>query len=342
MLRQVSRDAAEILASSEVVDAHIESFIWTRVFGYELNARHGRGPLGGWFFSQADVPRMIDAGMTGGVFSIATNPFRRRARRAGALLRNVARLRAALDANPRAVVVKDMDGYRRARAEGKLACFVAIQGGNAVDSPADLDAIPDEVVSRITLVHLSRSPLGSSSAPGGRRAEGLTPFGQACIEAMNARRIIVDLAHISRRGFWDALDVHDRSQPAIVSHTGVCGVHESWRNVDDDQIKAIAGVGGVVGIMFHTGFLGEPLASGRAEAIVRHISHVIRVGGEDTAAIGSDFDGLIVPPRDLRTVLQLPLLVQLMLDDGMSPSRVQKVLGANYLRVVGQVRPGAP
>jgi membrane dipeptidase len=336
----VSEEAVELLAASDVVDAHIESFVWTRVFGYDVNARHGRGPLGGWFFSQCDVPRMIEVGMTAGVFSIATNPVRPRRRRPGALMRNVIRLRAALENNPTVVVAKDMAGYRRARAQGRMACFLGVQGGNAIDRPEDLEAIPDDVISRITLVHLSRSPLGASSAPGGGAGAGLTPLGRACVEAMNARRIVVDLAHISRRGFWDALDVHDRSQPAIVSHTGVCGVHDSWRNVDDDQIRAVADVGGVVGIMFHTGFLGESLRAGRAEAVVRHLEHVIRVGGEDTAAIGSDWDGLIVPPHDLRTVSEFPVLVQLMLDRGLSAETVQKTLGANYLRVMEQVRPG--
>ncbi|MDQ6927312.1 MAG: dipeptidase [Actinomycetota bacterium] len=341
-VRVLSAEAAQLLASSELVDTHIESFVWTRVIGYDLNERHGRGPLGGWFFSQCDLPRMLDAGMTGAVFSIATNPFRRRARRPGTLVRNVHRLRAALESNPRAAVVKDMDGYRRARSDGKLACFLAVQGGNAIGSPQDLEAIPDDMISRITLVHLSRSSLGSSSAPGGRGSAGLTALGRECVEAMNARRIVVDLAHISRRGFWGALDVHDRSQPVIVSHSGVCAMHESWRNVDDAQIKAIAKLGGIVGVMFHTGFLGESLIAGRAEAVVRHLEHVIRVGGEDTAAIGSDWDGLIVPPRDMRTVLQLPLLVQLMLDRGLTPATVRKVLGANYLRVMQAVRPGAP
>jgi membrane dipeptidase len=165
-------------------------------------------------------------------------------------------------------------------------------------------------------------------------------LGRRVVEALNERRILVDLAHISRRGFWDALEVHDRAQPAIVSHTGVDGVHRSWRNVDDAQIKAIADLGGVVGIMFHTSFLGERWWSGRAEGVVRHVEHVVRVGGEDAAAIGSDFDGMIVPPRDLRTVDRLPVLVQLMLDRGMRPEVVRKVMGGNYVRVVGAVRPG--
>jgi membrane dipeptidase len=173
------------------------------------------------------------------------------------------------------------------------------------------------------------------------KERGLGREGAALVEALDARRVIVDLAHSNPTGFWDALAVHDRSLPAIVSHTGVRGVHDCWRNVDDDQLRAIADLGGVVGIMFHSAFLGDRFWSGAADAVVRHVEHVVAVAGEDTPAIGSDFDGLIVPPADLRTVSAMPVLAQRMLDRGFTPERVGKVLGANYLRVVGEVRPGS-
>ena len=338
----VSREAVELCHASDVVDAHVESFVWSRVLGYDLGRRHGRGLLHGCFYSQADLPRMVEGGLTGAVLSIATNPFRRRDRRTGTLLANVARLRAAVEAHPDSVVVADHAAYRRARQAGKIACFLAVQGGNALGSPADLDRIPGDVVSRLTLVHLTASPLGGSSAPrpgAPRRHPGLTPLGAELVEAMNARRVLVDLAHISPQGFWDALAVHDRAQPAIVSHTGVRGVHDVWRNIDDAQVRAIADLGGVVGVMFHSGFLGDRFWSGRADAVVDHLAHVVRVAGEDAAAIGSDYDGLIVPPADLRTVSQLPVLVQRMLDRGFGADRISKVLGGNYLRVVRAVRP---
>ena len=338
---RVSREAVELCEASEVVDAHVESFVWARVGGYDLARRHGPGLLGGCFYSQADLPRMVDAGLSGAVLSIATNPFRRRHRRTDTLLANLARLRAAVEAHPGCAVVADHAAYRRAREDGKLACFVAIQGGNALGSPFDLDRVPDDVVSRITLVHLTTSPLGAPSVPAGRRrGRGLTPLGAQLVEAMNARRVLVDLAHISPQGFWDALAVHDREQPAIVSHTGVRGVHDMWRNVDDAQLRAVADLGGVVGIMFHSGFLGDRYWSGRADAVVDHLDHVVRIAGEGAAALGSDYDGLIVPPADLRTVSALPVLVQRMLDRGFPTERVVKVLGANYLRVVAAVRPG--
>jgi len=325
-----------------VVDAHVESFIWTRVLGYDLASAHGPGLLGGRFWSQADLPRLAEAGLSGVVLSIATNPFRRRPRRTSTLAANLDRLRAFVDRHPDDLaVVSDLDGYRRARASGRLACFLAVQGGNALASAEDLDRLPPGLLSRVTLVHLTASPVGTPSAPSPRGGGGLTPAGAALVEACNARRVLVDLAHINRRGFWDAIAVHDPALPVIVSHTGVRGVHDVWRNIDDEQIRTVADRGGVVGIMFHSAFLGDPFWRGSADAIVRHVEHVVRVGGEDAAAIGSDFDGLIVPPRDLSTVSQLPVLAQRMLDRRFPPELVGKVLGANYLRVVGEIRPGA-
>jgi len=322
-----------------VVDAHVESFVWTRLVGYDLGHRHGSGRLGGCFYSQADLPRMVEAGLSAAVLSVATNPLRSRSSRTAAMMRNLARLRAAVERQGDVALVTDTAGYRRARAQGRLAIFLALQGGNALGSPEDVDRLPPGLVSRVTLVHLTASSVGSPSAPSTRPGRGLTGEGRALVEALNGAHILVDLAHVSVRGFWDALEVHDRAQPAIVSHTGVRGVHDIWRNVDDAQLRAIAEVGGVVGIMFHAGFLGEAFWSGRAEAVVAHIDHAVNVAGEDAVSIGSDFDGLIVPPADLRTVSELPVLVQRMLDRGYSADRVGKVLGTNYLAVMARIRP---
>jgi membrane dipeptidase len=335
---EVSREAADLLAESDVIDAHVESFIWTRILGYDLGVEHGRNLLGNRFLGQADLPRMRAGGLTGAVMSIATNPFRTEAGRGAAVRRNVDRLVRILDDNGVAVV-RDAAGYRRARAGGRFAAFVALQGGNAL-TPDDLDASELDVLSRITLVHLTRSRLGSPSAPTpGGRAGGLTPAGSRLVEAMAARSIVLDLAHAAPATFWDALDAAPRAAPVIVSHTGVWAERPSWRNVDDSQIRAVADRGGVVGIIFHRGFLARPGRRARASDVARHVAHVIRVGGEDAAALGSDFDGMIVPPPDLATAADLPQLVDALLRAGIGPDRTRKVLGANYLRVMAG---GAP
>lgn len=214
--------------------------------------------------------------------------------------------------------------------------YLAVQGGNAFDSPTDVGLVPRGALSRVTLMHLTDSGLGATSSPLGRSRGrgGLTAQGRVMVEALNDRRILVDLAHASRRTFFDALDAHTAALPPVVSHTGVSGVHRSWRNLDDDQIRAIADRGGVVGIMFHRGFLGRPSRRVGAEAIVRHLEHAIAVGGEDVAALGSDWDGMIVTPRDMPTALELPILVDRMLARRWPEDRVRRVLGQNALRLL--------
>jgi membrane dipeptidase len=336
----ISEAALELYDASEVIDLHIDSFIWSRVLGYDLRARHGTGLLGGRFYSQVDLPRALSAGLSGAMWSITTNPFRSAAGRRRALQKNVLRWRALFESQREHVAIASSAAeYRAARAQGKHAAFLALQGGNALD-PRDPDPY-DSALLRVTLVHLTSSRLGTSSSPlraGSDR--GLGPDGAELIERLNAQRIFVDLAHISRRGFFEAVAVHDRTQPLLVTHTGLAGVYPSWRNIDDEQLKRIADSGGVVGVIFCGEFLSGKLWSGGAiEAIVAHLAHVIRVAGEDAAALGSDWDGAIIPPRALRSCDMLPKLVQALLDAGFSQRSIRKLLGENFLRALQQLRP---
>ncbi|HEY6460309.1 MAG TPA: membrane dipeptidase, partial [Polyangiaceae bacterium] len=165
--------------------------------------------------------------------------------------------------------------------------------------------------------------------------------GKDYVRALDARRIFVDLAHIHRRGFFDAVEAHDRSLPLIVTHTGVSGVFPHWRNLDDEQLRAVADSGGTVGIMYHAPFLGRRGAGKHASRVVDHIEHVVKTVGEDHASLGSDWDGAIVTPRDMKTCLELPKLVELMLQRGMGEETIRKVLGANYLRALRHLRGAA-
>lgn len=341
----ISADAVQLYLDSEVVDLHVDSFIWTRIFGYDLTLRHTPGPLNAAFARQVDIPRLREAQIGGATWVITTNPARASDDRAHTFVRNINRLRAELArASDDVAVVRNAREYRAARAEGKHAAFIGIQGGNALDHASDgsaLDLIPDDLVLRVTLVHLSTSPLGVTSSPLGVGGDtGLSDRGRDYVRALNARKIFVDLAHISRKGFFDALAVHDKTQPAIVTHTGVTGVTPHWRNLDDEQIRAIADLGGTVGIMYQSSFLGDPYFSGKMSSVVKHIAHVVDTVGEDHVSLGSDWDGMIVPPVDMRTCLELPKLVQAMLDRGWSDTRIRKVLGGNFLRVLESLRPG--
>jgi len=336
---QIPKEAVDLYLDCEVIDLHVDSFIWDRIFGYDLSQSHGHGALGARFYSQVDFPRILDAQVGGATWVITTNPFVPGAQnRARLFRRNLDRLKDRIAAaSDDLSLVTNTAEYRAARRDGKHGAFLGVQGGNAIDAPGALEDL-DETILRITVVHLSNSSLGTTSAPAPGGDTGLTARGRDFVRGLNHKKIFVDLAHISPRGFWDALEVHDRSQPVLVTHTGVKGVFEHWRNIDDDQLRAVADLGGTVGVMYQSSFLGDDYWGGKASSIVDHLAHIVATVGEDHASLGSDWDGAICPPRDMPTCLELPRLVQLMLARGWSDTRIRKVLGENFLRVVRDLR----
>lgn len=338
-----SAEAVELARTSDVIDLHLDTFIWTRIFGYDVFARHAGGPFGRRFGGHVDLPRLRDGGVTGGMWSITTNPFRSAAGRWAVFQRNLARLRAIIAGSGGALVeAHRLSDYAPARARGAHVVWIAIQGLQAVEAAPDgIASIPDDCVLRATLVHLTNAVYGATSSPlGARRTHrGLSDAGRDAVRAMNAKRMFVDLAHIHEDAFWDAVAVHDKTQPLIATHTGVAGVRPHWRNLTDAQVKAVADTGGVVGIIYAQEFIQRPDGPADAAMIVDHLEHVIRVAGEDVPAIGSDYDGMIVPPPDLAGADSYPKLVQHMLDRGWGVERIRKVLGGNFLRALGMLRP---
>lgn len=337
----VSQEAVQLTRAVEMVDLHIDTFIPMRLWGYDVTRRHDDGVpvLRGRFAGHLDLPRMEDGGLKAAMWSVTTNPLRSRAGRWKTVNDNFRRLRRVLErTGGRCRVVTTHAEYLAARAAGAHAVLLSIQGGNALDDAPEADPRPDRGLLRVTLVHLTNSPVGESSQPRQLRFErGLSRHGRALVQRLNTHRVFVDLAHISRRGFWDAVEVHDRTQPLLVTHTGVDGVTPHWRNIDDDQIRAVANTGGVVGIMFHVPFLHRAGRQDRS-LVVDHLQHIIDTVGEDFAAIGSDYDGAIVPPSDLQSGETYPRLVQEMLDRRWSPTRIEKILAGNFLRALRDLR----
>jgi membrane dipeptidase len=308
----VSEGARALVRTSEVIDLHVDTFM-----------------------SQVDLPRGQAGGLSGAMWSITTNPWRGAAARARALAANVKRLSAMLEGSQVARVVRTHAEYKAARAAGLHAAMLAVQGGNACD--ADESVVESGA---LTLVHMTNSAVGATSSPLRLGQDtGLGHLGAQLVERLNASRTFVDLAHISRRGFFEAVALHDQSQPLLVTHTGVSGVYPSWRNLDDEQLKCIADTGGVVGVVFHGEYLSGKFLGGPMAAVAAHLAHIVKVAGEDVAALGSDWDGLIIPPRGLRSCEQLPRLVQVLLEAGLSERAIHKLLGDNFLRAFQRLRP---
>ncbi|HEY5956787.1 MAG TPA: membrane dipeptidase [Polyangiaceae bacterium] len=338
----VSLRAVELVRSHPVIDLHVDSFIWTRLFGYDLLTRHDAGPLRARWFGQADLPRLRAAGVTGATWVITTNPSRNRRNRLRALVDNYRRLTSILDTSGSgARVVTNWPEYRAAREAGLHGAFVGLQGGNALSDPISTEIFPVERLLRVTLVHLSDSDLGTSSMPQprGNQTNALSRRGGDLVSELESRLTLVDLAHASNSLFWDVVAMHDRARPLIVSHTGLSSVHPHWRNLDDQQLRAIANSGGVIGILYHGPFLGDGPFGGSVRSVARHIAHGLKVVGPSHICLGSDWDGLIATPFDMPTCLELPRLVEALLELGIDEDSIIRVLGTTFEQFLGRARP---
>lgn len=337
----VSQAAVDLVVEREVLDLHVDSFIWTRLFGYDLLRAHGQGPIFARWLSQADLPRLRQAGVGSAAWIITTNPWRSRRNRLRTVVRNHRNLVATLNqAGSGAEVVTTYRGYVAARNACRHAAFIGVQGGNAFSDPASASVFPLERLLLVTLVHLMDSDIGSTSSPlrvGQDR--GLLPRGYELVRELETKGTLVDLAHASPQLFWDVVDMHERSRPLIVSHTGLSGVTRHWRNLDDRQLRAIADTGGIVGILYHGPFLGDAPWGGTVRSVARHLAHGTKTVGAEHLCLGSDWDGLIATPLDMRSCLELPRLVQALLDEGVKESSIEWILGKSVLRLLERARP---
>jgi membrane dipeptidase len=169
---------------------------------------------------------------------------------------------------------------------------------------------------------------GAGSSCRSRRDQGLTDGGRALVTACNRHGLLIDIAHASPRTFWDLEGAS--TTPVFTSHSGASGVYRHRRNLDDDQIQAIARKGGVVGVIFVAAYLGNPFSP--IAHIADHIEHVVKVGGEDCVALGSDYDGFAPLARGMRDAADLPRLTQVLWDRGWRAPALRKLLGENALR----------
>ncbi len=163
---------------------------------------------------------------------------------------------------------------------------------------------------------------------------GLTDAGKALVRQLNERRILIDLSHITERGFWDVAALSDA--PLVATHSNAHALCPSPRNLTDRQLDAIRERRGVVGLNFHVGFLRADGARDPAVPIARlveHIDYLVARMGIDCVALGSDFDGAVMP-ADLRDATGLPRLLQALADRGYGPEDLRRIAHGNWVRVL--------
>ncbi|HEY3111652.1 MAG TPA: dipeptidase [Chloroflexota bacterium] len=217
---------------------------------------------------------------------------------------------------------------RTCHREGRLGVLLNVEGAEALQAELGvLRALHRLGVRLLQPVWNHRNAAADGVMEDGDG--GLSNFGRALVREMNRLGMAVDASHLTRRGFFDLLELSE--QPILFSHGNCRALHEHRRNLADDQIRALADRGGVFGISVVASFM----ADGECDVaiVADHVEHAIKVAGPAHVAYGSDFDGTDRVPSGLESVDLLPNLTAELLARGHGEAELAGILGGNYLRV---------
>ncbi|GIW45239.1 MAG: dipeptidase [Candidatus Binatia bacterium] len=226
---------------------------------------------------------------------------------------------------------QDLDALLSERERGRsvVGAVLGVEGLHCLEGRLEnVDRLYAAGFRVLGLTHFFDNELGGSAH--GQRKGGLTGFGADVVRRAEERKMIVDLAHASPKLFDDVIAMVRR--PPIVSHTGVKGTCDTVRNLSDDQLRAVAAKGGIVGIGYWDGAVCQPTMANIARAIV----YAVQLIGAEHVALGSDFDGGTTTPFDTTGLVQV---AQALLDSGLTREEVRAVFGGNVQRLLSALLP---
>lgn len=354
-----------------VFDAHVDTLQLALEMGVDLTQSSP---------GQLDLPRAREGGLGAVVMTSWVNPKYLQPARGGARARAEALMDALHDLAERSSeqtrLIRTRRDWAAARGSGHLALIAGMEGAHPLEDRLEgLEAFFERGLRVLTLVwnnHLSwiRS-CQDGAGPG--VPEGLSALGQRFVEHANELGVLVDLSHCSERAFYETLETS--SKPVIASHSGCASLQAHVRNLSDEQLRALAQNGGVVGVPFLPSFLdagaqeqaadrrageGYRALSGESDAeleiartrymrgvlpplgidrLVDHIEHIAEVAGIDHVGIGSDFDGITTTVEGLEDAAGYPSLIEPLRSRGFSETDIASVLGGNMERVFVEALP---
>jgi membrane dipeptidase len=340
----VSDEAKALHKTLTIVDLHSDSLMWDR----DINERADRGHM--------DIPRLRDGNVALQLFSSVTKtPKGQNYDGNGADTDNITLLtlaqiqpvktwsslverslyhaekldRAAKSSGGLLLPVKNGDGlvsllHMHGTGSKVTGAMLTIEGlQNLEGKAANLDRLYDAGFRMAGLTHFFDNELGGSMH--GLKKGGLTPFGRDIVRRMEAKGMIVDIAHLSHAGVAELLAMAKR--PVVSSHGGVQATCKVNRNLTDNEIRGVAKTGGVIGI----GYWEGAVCSTDPRAAAKAMKHVRDLVGIQHVALGSDYDGATTVRFDTS---QLTQATQALMDEGFTEPEIRAVMGENALRVI--------
>ena len=340
----VSDEAKALHKTLTIVDLHSDSLMWNR----DINGRAGRGHM--------DVPRLAEGNVALQLFSSVTktpkgqNYDGNSDKTDNITLLTIAQLQpvktwnslvkrslyhaakrnnAAASSRGLLVAIDSADRLgallaSRQKGERPVGAMLTIEGlQNLEGKAANLDRLYDAGFRMAGLTHFFDNELSGSMH--GLKKGGLTPFGRDIVRRMEAKGMIVDIAHLSHSGVAELLTMVNR--PVVSSHGGVQATCKVNRNLTDDEIRGLAKTGGVIGIGYWEGAVCDTSPRAAAKAM----KHVRDLVGIQYVALGSDYDGATTVRFDTSQLVQV---TQALMDEDFTEQEIRAVMGENALRVI--------
>lgn len=224
---------------------------------------------------------------------------------------------------------------QRGLEDQRVGILLAVEDGGGIAK--HLDTVYELGVRMVTLVWNHFNGLGFPASHPKQASYGLTAEGFQLVEAMNAKKMIVDVSHLSDRGFDDV--VQTSTYPVLASHSNAREIWPHPRNLTDRMIRTLGQSGGLIGLNFCSRFVG-PHGCTAVEWLSHHMKHLLHVGGSDVLALGSDYDG-IDNVTAFGDVSGLPLFMERLCALGWMPSVLEKIMYRNALRFLFDALPSS-
>ncbi|MGK9117494.1 dipeptidase [Olivibacter jilunii] len=355
------QQADDLHKNAIVIDLHNDVLSESIIRGKDITKRLTKG--------HTDFPRLKKGGVDVQFFSVwcdgkKLKPFQYANRQIDALNELIERNTDQI------ILAKSVGDIYKGVQQGKIVAMLGVEGGHMIENQlSNLDSLYRRGVRYLTLTWNNSTAWASSAADerkGKRR--GLTDFGRQVVRRMNELGMVIDLSHVGEQTFYDVLKITDK--PVFVSHSDVYSINPHYRNLTDQQIKAIAKNGGVIGVNFYADFLDPtfrrnvsllyakhisstdslPVSIDKKyrllpvqvrqqlapplSLVVDHINYLVQVAGIDHVGIGADFDGMDATPAGLADVGEYPHLTEALIACGYTDEMIKKIWGGNVLRVL--------
>ncbi len=220
----------------------------------------------------------------------------------------------------------------KAISENKAASFLSIEGAELLPTQEHVFKAYEAGVRMIALSWNYRNKYACGAVCDNK--EGLSQEGKNLVKTLEGLGIIIDVSHLSEKGFWDLCNLTDA--PFIASHSNSRAVCRHLRNLTDEQFSEIAKRGGLAGINLYSPFLSW---QNRVEVddVIRHIEHFFSLGGEKSLALGADFDGCDKLPNGISGLGDLYKLADRMLQLGFSEYTINGLFYENAFNFIKKI-----